>query len=713
MAAKPDVGTHLNVWQTLLKYISRLFSSSFQSLTMSANISTPTEAKDSDTDNNIAHSLSSNEKVEGVHNEKSFQQQVSSSDEDLVTGSTKSFGVRKNELLSEHFKTPLACVTLYLCLFCSAFIFTLDTRIRKVLTSYATNGFDNHSLLSTVSVIRSVMAAASLPFFARMSDMYGRCELLLVAVLFKAIGSLIESQAYDVQRYAAGAVIDAFGQAGIKVMLRLVMSDNSKMNWRLFAISIVTCPYIINTWISGNVVTSLTDHYSWNYSIGMWAFIFPISNIPLFVCLVWTRLKLRKQEDWQELCREERESFTEMNAALEKLENRTPGGNKGVKAFLIKWYYYLKQFFWVSDIAGIVLFVLCIGLLLVPLTLAGGVTTKWKQAHIIAPLVVGFCMIPFFVLWELRCARHPIAPFPFLKDRGVLAAMTVGLFYKFVYLMPHDYMYPVLLVGMNATKAAATRIGSLNSFMIAVVGPLLGLIVVRVRRTKGFIISGICFWIIGTGMLYYYRGSNDGVHDKRFVDGVIGAMIIFGFGSGLFARTIDVSIQSCTDHEYMASVTGVYMAMFKIGSAFGDCVSGAMWTQRMYKEIVKKMEMMGVDPALAKPAYKKPYDFIKEHKWGTPARKAVVWAYADVQRLLCIVGLCLCVPMLLAGLCLRDHKLQNVQAMDAECGGELGPIGQAEQIRGKNYVQVNSNDEDLIFKYLKKGWAKMKGTSKA
>lgn len=117
---------------------------------MSANISKPIEAKDSDTDNNIAHSLSSNEKVEGVHNEKSFQQQVSSSDEDLVTGSTKSFGVRKNELLSEHFKTPLACVTLYLCLFCSAFIFTLDTRIRKVLTSYATNGFDNHSLLSTV-----------------------------------------------------------------------------------------------------------------------------------------------------------------------------------------------------------------------------------------------------------------------------------------------------------------------------------------------------------------------------------------------------------------------------------------------------------------------------------------------------------------------------------------------------------------------------------
>lgn len=670
--------------------------------------STSIEGKESNEVNKV-ESVSTDEKNNEFHNTEKGKSELDISSEELVTGSTKSFGVRKNELLAEHFKTPVTCVLLYLCLFSSAFIFTLDTRIRKILTGYATNGFNNHSLLSTVSVIRSVMAAASLPFFARMSDMYGRVELLLVAVIFKAIGSLIESQAYDVQRYAAGAVIDAFGQSGIKIMLRLVMSDNSKMNWRLFAISIVTCPYIINTWISGNVVASLTDNYSWNYSIGIWAFIFPISNIPLLACLIWTRLKLRKEEPWIELCQEEKATYTRMNAHVERIENRESGPFRPVKIFFVKTYYYVEEFFWTSDIVGIILFLLCCGLLLVPLTLAGGTHSKWKQGYIIAPLVVGFCLIPFFVLWELYGARHPISPFPLLKDRGVLAAMTVGLFYKFVYLMPHDYMYPVLLVGMNASKAGATRIGSLNSFMIAVVGPILGLIVVRVRRTKGFIMAGISLWIVGTGMLYHYRGSNDGVHDKRFVDGVIGAMIVFGFGSGLFARTIDVSIQSCTDHEYMASVTGVYMAMFKIGSAFGDCVSGAMWTQRMYHVIYEKMELLGVDPKLATEAYKKPYKFIEKYKWGTEARKAVVWAYADVQRLLCIVGLCLCVPMFIAGLCLRDHKLAKVQSMDAENGGgELGPIGGAHEIRGKNYVQVNNNDDDLIFKYLKKWFGKDK-----
>lgn len=657
-----------------------------------------------------AHSVSSDEKLghNGSAQEKSFPHDSSS--EEIVYGSTKSFGVRKNELLSEHYKNKRNCVLLYVCLFCSAYVFTLDTRIRKVLTSYATNGFADHSLLSTIAVIRSVVAAASLPFFARMSDMYGRVELLLVAVVFKAMGSLIESQSGYLSKFAAGAVIDAFGQAGIKVMLRLIMSDNSKMNWRLFAISIVTCPYIINTWVSGNIVTNLTDHYSWEYSIGMWAFIFPLSNIPIMCCLIWTRLKMRKEQAFIDLCQEEQDSYIDMNNRI--AEARSKSNHKyssNLRAFLIRTYYYLKEFFWLSDVMGIFLFTICIGFLLVPLTLAGGTTSKWGHAYIIAPLVIGFCLIPVFVYWELRGATHPIFPFPLLKDRGVIAAMCIGLFYKFVYLMPHDYMYPVLLVGMNASKATATRIGSLNSFMIAVVGPLLGLVVARVRRTKGFILAGISLWFIGTGMLYYFRGSNDGIHDKRFVDGVMGSMIVFGFGSGLFARTIDVSIQSCTDHEYMASVTGVYMATYKFGSALGDCVSGVMWTQRMYDTIHDKMVKMGVDPTLARQAYKKPYDFIDVHTWGTPARKAVVFAYADVQRLLCIVGLCLCVPMLFAGFCLRDHKLEEVQAMGAD-DGELGPIGQAEKLnKGKNYVQVNSKDDDLIFKYLKKWGHQLRG----
>ena len=66
--------------------------------------------------------------------------------------------------------------------------------------------------------------------------------------------------------------------------------------------------------------------------------------------------------------------------------------------------------FWQLDVVGVILLIAVFALILVPLTIAGGVKTEWKTAHVIAPLVVGVLCIPVFILWEKRC-RHPMVPF--------------------------------------------------------------------------------------------------------------------------------------------------------------------------------------------------------------------------------------------------------------------------------------------------------------
>jgi SIT family siderophore-iron:H+ symporter-like MFS transporter len=49
-------------------------------------------------------------------------------------------------------------------------------------------------------------------------------------------------------------------------------------------------------------------------------------------------------------------------------------------------------------------------LFLVPFTLAGGAKSKWGEAHIIAPVVIGACVFPLWVWWERTC-RYPLVPF--------------------------------------------------------------------------------------------------------------------------------------------------------------------------------------------------------------------------------------------------------------------------------------------------------------
>ena len=66
--------------------------------------------------------------------------------------------------------------------------------------------------------------------------------------------------------------------------------------------------------------------------------------------------------------------------------------------------------FWQLDTIGVLLLIAVFALILVPLTIAGGVHSQWKTAKAIAPLVIGFLLIPVWIVWEMKC-KHPMVPF--------------------------------------------------------------------------------------------------------------------------------------------------------------------------------------------------------------------------------------------------------------------------------------------------------------
>lgn len=68
------------------------------------------------------------------------------------------------------------------------------------------------------------------------------------------------------------------------------------------------------------------------------------------------------------------------------------------------------ELFWHLDVIGIILLIAMLACILVPFTLAGGVTAQWKTAKVIAPLVIGILLIPVWAYWEKTC-KHPMLPF--------------------------------------------------------------------------------------------------------------------------------------------------------------------------------------------------------------------------------------------------------------------------------------------------------------
>ncbi|CAI4496816.1 CPI_1c_G0022810.mRNA.1.CDS.1 [Saccharomyces cerevisiae] len=502
----------------------------------------------------------------------------------------RSLIIQQTEIIGSAYNKWYLQAILLLSAFICGYGYGLDGNIRYIYTGYATSSYSEHSLLSTINVINAVVSAASQIIYARLSDVFGRLYLFISAVILYVVGTIIQSQAYDVQRYAAGAIFYNAGYVGVILILLIILSDFSSLKWRLLYQFVPTWLFIINTWIAGNITSRANPVVNWSWDV---------------------------------------------------------------------------------DVVGVLLMGCSLGCILVPLTLAGGVKTTWNDSRLIGPFVLGFVLIPILWIWEYRFARDPILPYKLVKDRAVWSSMGISFLIDFIYYMAADYLYTVMIVAVNESVKSATRIATLSSFVSTVASPFFALLVTRCTRLKPFIMFGCALWMVAMGLLYHFRGGS------QSHSGIIGALCVWGVGTTLFTYPVTVSVQSAVSHENMATVTALNYTLYRIGSAVGSAVSGAIWTQTLYKQILKRMG----DVALATTAYESPYTFIETYTWGTPQRNALMNAYKYVQRLETIVALVFCVPLIAFSLCLRDPKLTDTVAV--------------EYIEDGEYVDTKDNDPIL------------------
>ncbi|KAJ3499683.1 hypothetical protein NLG97_g129 [Lecanicillium saksenae] len=531
-----------------------------------------------------------------------------------------------------------ACMTLndrvriFFGVFLIAYAYGLDGTLRYTYETYATNSFRQHSLVSTVEVIRSVIAAAAQPTAAKIADVFGRVELICLSVFFYVVGTVIETSATDLQTFVGGSVIYQVGYTMVILLVEVIIADISSTRARLFFSYIPALPFLVNTWISGNVVDAILKTASWKWGIGMWCIIYPVCALPLILSLVVVSRRAKREGRLANY----RSSFQLLGLAN-----------------------FSMALFWVLDVVGIVLLIAVFALILTPLTLAGGISSTsetWKQAHILAPLIVGVLCVPLFVIWELR-APHPLLPFRLMKDRGVWAPVGIAVFLNFAWTMQGDYLFTVLRVAFDFSVVAATRITSLYSFVSVITGVLLGLVVYKVRRLKIFIVTGTCLFMVAFGILIHYRGSADGASRA----GLIGAQVLLGVAGGMFPYPAQASVQVNLKHEHVAVMTGVYLATYSIGSALGNTVSGALWTQLLPSAL--ESHLAQINSTLATEAYGSPLTVIELYPIGTPERDAMVHAYQYIQRLLTITGICLSVPLIMFALLTRNPQLGNNQTL--------------------------------------------------
>ena len=446
---------------------------------------------------------------------------------------TKSPGVARIEAVSSVI-TRTDRIFLFASVFLVAYAYGLDGTLRYAYQPYATASYAQHSLLATVNVLRAVIAAATQPTAAKIADVFGRMELVCLSVFFYIIGTIVEAVSEGVSAFAAGAIIYQIGYTMIILLVEVIIADTTSTRSRLIFSYVPALPFIINTWVSGEVSQAVLDATTWHWGIGMWALIYTVCALPLIITLWLIGRRARKQ------------------GVLAGY--KTPFQERGLSGLSI-------DLFWQLDVIGIILMIAVFALILAPLTIAGGcftaqcVNRKWESADILAPLVIGIVCIPIFAVWETKFSPHPLVPFGLMKDMAVWGPLSIAMLLNFAWGMQADYLFTVLQVAFDFSVAGSTRIISLYSFTSVITGFILGFIVFYVRRLKVFIVAGTCLFMVAFGLLIQYRGSTNNSAQA----GVIGAQVLLGFAGGMFPYPAQANLQVALKHEQLAVMTGIYL----------------------------------------------------------------------------------------------------------------------------------------------------------
>ncbi|OCF41266.1 MFS transporter, SIT family, siderophore-iron:H+ symporter [Kwoniella heveanensis CBS 569] len=550
----------------------------------------------------------------------------------------KSPGVKRIEAIASSF-TSWHRYVLFITVFLVAYSYGLDGTVRYTFQVSALDELGYSAQISTVTIVRSIVAAAAQPAYAKLSDYFGRTSILLISIIFYVVGTIVQATAKNLSAFSGGALLYQFGYTGFQLLVEVLIADVTSLRSRLFFSYIPAMPFLINSWISGNVAEAVIVNSTWRWGIGMWAIIFPATTVPLLGSLLHAQWRASKR------------------GLLANVPS--PVRTLGQPSLWV-------ELFWQIDIVGLILLAATFALILLPFTLAGGVGEVWKAARVIAPLVVGFVVaLPAFIIWETKFAKHPAVPFRLLNNRMILAPLCIAMLLNTAWYTQGDYLYNTLRLAFDQNVTSATRIQNVYSFCSVVIGIVLGLVIRRVRRLKWFIVAGTLLFVLAFGLLIRYRGG----YSVADLAGLIGAEVVLGIAGGMFPYPTQVMIQSAVQHERTAMVTSLYLASYSIGSAIGNAIAAGIWNGTMPSHLIRAMERYGVadSATLAASVFASPLAFIESYPPGTPEREAAGHAYREVQRYLTITGICLSSLLVLASVCLRNPRLGDEQSFaDAE-----------------------------------------------
>lgn len=420
-------------------------------------------------------------------------------------------------------ETRLTLIGILLGLFLAALDQTIvSTALPRIIADL--KGTELYAWVTTAYLLTATFSA---PIFGRLTELFSRKAILLVAIGIFLAGSALSGLAQNMPELILFRGIQGIGGGALFALALTTIAvlfpprERGKVGGLFGAIFGVSSA--LGPWLGG----LLTDHLSWH-----WVFYI---NMPVGAVALWFILRFMPR-----LSPERRERFDFLGAGL-----------------LILW--------------------------TVPLMLAfswGGSTYPWLSAPIVGLFVLSALALALWV-WSQNREPHPLFDLSVLRVRSFSLASAATFFYGPAFLGAVAFLplYLQVVKGVSASASGLTVLPLTLGVVLGAGGS--GALSGRLGRFKPLLLVGTVWMLLMFIVLHFVLS----------VDTPLWLAVLFffllGLGLGPAQSLLQIAAQNNVPFERIGSATAFTQLMRQIGSTIGIAVLGTVLSHNLTAETCK------------------------------------------------------------------------------------------------------------------------------
>lgn len=393
------------------------------------------------------------------------------------------------------------------------------------------NGVNHMSWVITSFILASTI---TMPVYGRISDVFGRRPVILVAIGLFMVGSITGALASSIEVLILSRVIQGLGGGGLMILSQAAIADVVPARQRGKYMGIMGAAFAVSS-VAGPLLGGwLTEGPGWR-----WAFWI---NLP-FGVLAMLAVAL-------------------FLPAPKKLAADRPR----------------------LDYLGMALIAAATTALVLASTW-GGSEYAWGSPLIIGLFVAAAVLAVLFVVVESKAAE-PVIPLAFFADRNFTLTTIAGLIIGVAMFGALSYMptYIQMVTGVGAAQAGLLMVPMMGTMLLTSV--ITGIVVSRTGHYKTYPVVGTA--IVAVSLVLFSQLQADSA--VWVLCGVFGVM---GLGLGMSMQIMVLIVQNSFPVRVVGTATAANNYFRQVGATLGSAVVGSLFITRLQDILVGRMESAG------------------------------------------------------------------------------------------------------------------------